>query len=651
MPNNTDGSNSPAIEFVDLRDNDWLDGLNERVAEDARIRLVPPRMAVGTETAEPVPTAEPVDPEVERFHRMYPDLGIGIENERDAENGGWSLTGDCNCSTHRGERRERLVQKRMAERDYAGFNFTESMFTQFSETGEPSSIGPKFDPDHRVPSHTIFLAESIDGPVRKAGSRYLNEALTKTCSSCGLPMWSGFINNPSYVEFGIYLLPNGVTMCRGCFKSQREFFDCLYCQNLRAMSDEGGNDNWVKVDHMDQGSLVCVDCYDHEFEECAECGNAYPSDDMNSVDGDWFCEQCFNERYVWCHGCDSARDREGAGEVGDWWMCRDCLENDCSICNECDHWTLSENGHTDDDGEFVCNSCRNAREDEIHEHNYKPRPVFRRIGAEPVASTLFFGYELEVENIMNRVSINDMSDWNDKFWEGRDNGQFVYCKHDGSLHYGVEFVSHPFSWAWFTQHQGELKEWLGFIRSKGYRSYSTGTCGLHVHMNKSAFDGTRLYKWMKFFHENGDFIYEISGRRSRGDLHAWARVDDVGADKKNLIYEARNKMKAKDGRYWAVNLVPRNTIEIRIFKGTLANSSFFRAIEFLRALYQFCEKGRVKIRGVTLAGFKEYMNAESATYPNLAKKMLAIKTDWPGMAPAPEGAEYMPMVSPDAEEW
>ncbi|MCK7475634.1 MAG: hypothetical protein MZV49_24130 [Rhodopseudomonas palustris] len=103
----------------------------------------------------------------------------------------------------------------------------------------------------------------------------------------------------------------------------------------------------------------------------------------------------------------------------------------------------------------------------LREHSYKPRPFFRTIPGEAIKDTLFFGFELETENILNRHTQDDHILWSQKFWEDKGCGKFCYYKWDGSLHNGIEIVSHPMSWAWFQKNKPYFTEYLAGLRSRG----------------------------------------------------------------------------------------------------------------------------------------------------------------------------------------
>lgn len=284
-------------------------------------------------------------------------------------------------------------------------------------------------------------------------------------------------------------------------------------------------------------------------------------------------------------------------------------------CPSCGRYARTERGREMDyEGEltWLCRECAGETGVSIRNHSYKPRPHFFRLKSEASESkspgeTLFMGFELEVENVFGRIDNEMMCMILDKFFTDSKVPRFAYFKHDGSLANGFEIVSHPVSWGWFLANRQFLVKMLTLLKDKGFRSWNTNSCGLHVHMNKTAFSGQRLYKFMKFFHENGDFLYTLSCRKSFEELRQWARVDEHGSSKANLSYEAKNKMKREGGRYWAVNLEPKNTIEIRIFKGTLNENSFLRAFEFLRSLYQFTGNGVATIAKTAVPEYKTFV--------------------------------------------
>jgi hypothetical protein len=79
-------------------------------------------------------------------------------------------------------------------------------------------------------------------------------------------------------------------------------------------------------------------------------------------------------------------------------------------------------------------------------------------------------------------------------------------------------------------------------------------------------------------------------------------------------------------RYQAVNLLNDETIEFRIFKGTLKQTSLFSAIEFCEAIVSYCEPSSRPIQWcLDSIRFCEFVSENRKRWPNLAE---FIKTKW-----------------------
>ena len=249
----------------------------------------------------------------------------------------------------------------------------------------------------------------------------------------------------------------------------------------------------------------------------------------------------------------------------------------------------------EDDNSIICS------------YSYKPSPKYFRTGNENTDS-LFFGIELEVERKnSNGIRHSEMA-------EKIENGHW-YFKNDGSLTDGFEIVTHPLTFNYIKQSENQFEESLVELSNNGYNSYNANTCGMHIHITKKCFTTWHLYRFLKFFVENKDFIVAIS-QRKLDKLKKWANIEDD--NESELIYKA----KKKDGnseRYVAINLRNNATVEIRIFRGTLNFNSFMKNIEFTHAVFMYTKENSE----ITLKGFKEYIEY-SKDYTNL-KKFISLK--------------------------
>ena len=332
----------------------------------------------------------------------------------------------------------------------------------------------------------------------------------------------------------------------------------------------------------------CENCQD-EFSSCDECGNLVHRDDIHYHDNYVYCESCFDCNFTWCDCCEEITHNDNIISTPNQVICERCYEDNYFCCDCCGE--VFQNDDYAEDGHCIACSDQNKV---IHNYEYKPEPNFYGDGP------LFFGIELEVENTENREYNEDVADCLPGF---------LYAKADGSLDDGFEIVSHPLSWNWLRENS-EKWQYVFSLKEKGFRSYNTTTCGIHVHLTKSVFSGLHLYKFLKLFYENPGFIGVISRRRIE-KLKEWASLESDTS----IIYKARTKNNGNSERHVAVNLENYHTVEVRIFRGTLGRGGFWLNLEFCKAAYDFTKlKG---IKEITVADFCNYVADSKKEFPNL----------------------------------
>jgi L-rhamnose mutarotase len=274
------------------------------------------------------------------------------------------------------------------------------------------------------------------------------------------------------------------------------------------------------------------------------------------------------------------------------------------MCNSC---YSDRYGDDDDDGS-------NSSRDVIRSYNYKPTPKFFKVSDN---DNVYLGIELEVERGDSSVRHDDMAKMIDN--------DFLYFKSDGSLSDGFEIVTHPMTISYIKKHKNVWADILNLLRSNKYRSYHTRTCGMHIHISKNAFTTWHLYRFMKFFVDNSDFVTKISQRKIE-NLDRWAALTDNPSEsykeftQDRLMYKAKKKS-GNDKRYLAVNLQNDNSVEIRIFRGTLNDSSFFKNIEFVQALFDYTKS--ITETDMSLKSFLSFIK-DNNEYPYL-RKFIADK--------------------------
>ena len=313
------------------------------------------------------------------------------------------------------------------------------------------------------------------------------------------------------------------------------------------------------------------------FGTCEHCGCVLETED----DGMWFddtllCEDCIDELTRTCDCCGRRiwnEDDEGDYNIS---LCERCRDNYYSTCDDCGRLIHDDDAcYVDGEDYPYCSECyeRHAR-NYIHNYSYKPNPVFHGRG------TMFFGVELELDK---------GGEDDDKASEilSCTDSDHLYIKHDGSLDDGMELVSHPMT---LEYHQNSMP-WKDIVETAvdlGYRSHQTGTCGLHVHVNRKAFGCDRseqdevisriLYIVERFWQEMLRF-----SRRTEYQINRWAARYGMKDNPKQVMDNAK---KGDKGRYACINLCNYNTIEFRIFRGTLKYNTLIATLQMVEHICQ-----------------------------------------------------------------
>jgi hypothetical protein len=340
---------------------------------------------------------------------------------------------------------------------------------------------------------------------------------------------------------------------------------------------------------------------------------------LNTIEGESYCESCTDEfwqehddsDYIYCDSCESSVHENDSG----WWngtqYCDNCIENNTYNCRNCDErlWDGDDHDCDEDDDESL-----------IHNYSYRPSPFFFGSGK------YHFGFELEVESRGNgryegaQIAQNSL-------------GGHAYLKEDGSLSDGFEIVSHPHT---LDKYHSEFN-WgvLDKLQSHGYRSWNTRTCGLHVHVSRTAFgEGdpwdfkvshsqrsqmilkrqSHELRFMKLIYDNQRQVERIAGRSNNN----YATFQDKG----NLVRKIKLGLQ-ESGRYSAINTENDDTIEVRVFKGSLRKERVLSAIEFVHASVEYTRDIKVTSKNHALSWLKftGYVASNAELYPNLVTIM------------------------------
>jgi len=375
--------------------------------------------------------------------------------------------------------------------------------------------------------------------------------------------------------------------------------------------------------------FYCDSCYKMRMPKCSVCGNSKTAFRLINNELVPICDECLKANYFSCMDCGSFHSNEIKILLGGRIICKNCRKNNYFVCSECGDVKHKRFGRCGLKSEilcsicfshkyFICHTCHNVFEnsqqhfnDEIDDHqclkcfnghlyeyNYSPPTVFYGKGE------FFMGFELEMENVS--YENENVRKQITKYKKMTD---FVYAKRDGSLNRGFEIVSHPFTWEWLKQNRSLIND-LTSAKHNGFRAYDTDTCGMHVHLSKNTMSSVHLMKFLKFFFENPDFVAVVSQRKLKY-LKRWASLEDD--PEQTIIYKAKTKNDAL--KYVAVSLRKTETVEIRIFRGTLNYGSIMKNLEFAHSIYEYTKA--CKVSEVSVKGYIKYLKEKSKQYPHI----------------------------------
>lgn len=414
-----------------------------------------------------------------------------------------------------------------------------------------------------------FLIRGLESEVRAQEAKEREDKIMElkekgeceevVCSHCGCVLVKDVDE--------IFISPNEEPMCEECFEN-----NCFIC-------DDCGDTCWkedgylVHDDNDEPFKMICEICkFNGSYAACERCGHLVQEDDSIS-DGYtticWTCERRYG--YHVCYECGNI-NTEDEMQYYNGWYCPDCVPDGDSSASK-----------------YVKN------------YGYKPYPNFlseQKVPSE--RNALFMGVELEIDKGERPCAcakeLAEIETYGDEF----------YMKHDGSLEdEGIEIVSHPATLSYHLN-RFQWKEVFSTAKKFGYKSHDAGTCGLHVHVSRAYLaadengvtsedrEELNTAKIILFVEKHWDEMVRFS-RRDSVQLNRWAKCPESTITPEDEIGNIKDKLyNLTYDRYQAVNLCNSNTIEFRLFRGTLNLNTFKATLEFVHLLCDYCKEHNLK---------------------------------------------------------
>lgn len=262
----------------------------------------------------------------------------------------------------------------------------------------------------------------------------------------------------------------------------------------------------------------------------------------------------------------------------------------------------------------LCHNCVKRRF-VLPYHRWEPKLKFLHTGKNPPRDGLYYGVEIEAdcggEYDRNAAQVMDILNNED---------MFAYVSHDGSLTNGFEIVTQPATLSYHKSVEERYKNAFNFLIRNGYRGHETATAGIHVHFSRAYYtdNGDEEENISKLLYLVEKFWDEIIvyARRDYEKSKSYMKKTDEDFDD---FISNWNRKRDHDGHYYAVNISNPDTIELRMFRGTLNYETYMCILEFVDSLVRTAkEKTSSELQAIT---FEEILHGRCKRYYKARKRV------------------------------
>jgi hypothetical protein len=339
---------------------------------------------------------------------------------------------------------------------------------------------------------------------------------------------------------------------------------------------EGGGGGLLEVEAMElirQHHAVMV---------CDHCDQPYLARHMQRVarrDSEYVCRDCRSDDDVWIYstyyGGWLRRDGAGTGRLANGDFVTIDETDESFFWNDLEQ----EYHHVDRRRQVVICPYHSSKDLFVPQVDNWSRGYDGRL----------FGVELEVE-VVNGGRPEDVARGINAVVnvDGR-KGSPMFFERDGSLTSGFELITQPMS----LPVQREF--WTRVLAApdiwRNVRSHRTTTCGLHVHVSRAGLTNLTIARAVTFIHDprNDAFVQALARRYNTG-FCKYVEKDLATAH-------------TSHDRYEALNITGRETVEFRLFRGSLKADAVVAALEFSHALLEFCAREQLDATGLNARAF------------------------------------------------
>lgn len=237
------------------------------------------------------------------------------------------------------------------------------------------------------------------------------------------------------------------------------------------------------------------------------------------------------------------------------------------------------------------------------------RSVTRTFGDDAPTHKVYLGMELEVDTSDPDITPEQVRAAAMRVREYL-GPSFLSVTRDGSLTNGFEMITAPMTLEYIHSHWGDLKQMCLIPKKFGLRSHDAGTCGMHVHISREPLvEANRLEQLVTWFWPE----LVVFSRRVKFSYcnPAWDHVTSISI---RDLYS----MDVEEDHYRAVNGEHSQTVELRLWRGSLKPETVLATLEMSQYLADLCCVTATKYRSIIEGGWDAFVqNIPKDQFPNL----------------------------------
>lgn len=259
---------------------------------------------------------------------------------------------------------------------------------------------------------------------------------------------------------------------------------------------------------------------------------------------------------------------------------------------------------------FYCDECFKAQKCRVDGYHCPSiETSFKKSNNDDENEKLFLGIELETtKDIYSSFRQSDHVD--DVFFIRKNFKELgLNFETDSSIGNGMEIITQPMTYKYIKENEDKFKSIFEYLTSQGNHSHDGGKCGLHIHVSKNALGDNdemiqKTIEKLMLFVETYRPLVEKFARRKHNEFSHYNSYtlpyhkDNYGNEScfKNEDYYKSGKLlyelQQHDciGHSSVINPCASTgqTIEFRMFRGTLKFETFMATIEFINNLVHVC---------------------------------------------------------------